>query len=57
MKGSRELTRDQADFVIHGLTYVNIHTNDQGDGEIRGQILTTESMFSHIMGGQARIRN
>ena len=37
------ITRDHAELLKRGLLYVNIHTTNHPDGEIRGQILTTAS--------------
>ncbi len=36
--GSVTLTATQRDAILNGLTYVNIHTPNNGSGEIRGQI-------------------
>ncbi|XP_062498801.1 uncharacterized protein LOC134176139 isoform X2 [Corticium candelabrum] len=39
------LTETQIDDMKDGLYYINIHSNDFPDGEIRGQILLTKSEF------------
>jgi hypothetical protein len=36
--GSVTLTPDQLAALIEGRTYINVHTPDNGSGEIRGQI-------------------
>ena len=36
------VTSDQRDAIEHGATYVNVHTNKNKGGEIRGQIKATE---------------
>ena len=38
MVGSAELTEEQATYLLDGLLYINIHTQDHPDGEIRGQV-------------------
>ena len=37
--GTVELTAEQLAALVDGLTYINIHTEANGGGEIRGQIL------------------
>lgn len=39
INGTATLTPDQADALVRGLLYVNIHTATYKDGEIRGQIV------------------
>ncbi|MFY3740847.1 MAG: hypothetical protein HMLIMOIP_001292 [Candidatus Nitrosomirales archaeon] len=38
MEGSAELTPEQASSLLEGLLYINIHTQANPDGEIRGQV-------------------
>jgi predicted secreted protein with PEFG-CTERM motif len=38
MEGSAELTPEQADALLEGLLYINIHTEANPDGEVRGQV-------------------
>lgn len=53
IKDSDSITLDQGEYIKNGLAYVNIHTNDHPDGEIRGQILTTSQYFkADITGSQ-----
>lgn len=39
IEGTVELTEDQADAVLDGLSYVNIHTEEHPGGELRGQLM------------------
>jgi hypothetical protein len=38
MEGSAELTAEQAEWLMDGELYVNIHTAENPDGEVRGQV-------------------
>ena len=38
MKGSAELTQEQASQLLHGQMYINVHTAANPNGEIRGQV-------------------
>ena len=38
------LTDDQIQYLKDGLYYINIHSNDFPDGELRGQIWLTQSV-------------
>ena len=38
-RGSAHLTDEQADQLLAGKWYINLHTNTHPDGEIRGQVL------------------
>lgn len=38
MEGSAEITEEQLTALQNGMTYVNVHTEQYPDGEIRGQI-------------------
>jgi hypothetical protein len=40
-RGSDTVTQAQATALLHGSTYVNVHTTKNGNGEIRGQIERT----------------
>ena len=42
------LTETQIDDMKDGLYYINIHSNDFPDGEIRGQILLTKSVKYYV---------
>lgn len=42
MEGSAEITPEQMQMIQGGLTYINIHTEANPDGEIRGQVLAAE---------------
>jgi hypothetical protein len=43
IKGQATLTPDQAQELMAGDTYVNVHTKDHPAGEIRGQIMPPKS--------------
>ncbi len=38
MEGSAEITEEQWSALQDGMTYVNVHTEEYPDGEIRGQV-------------------
>lgn len=42
MEGSTEITPEQLEMIQNGMTYINIHTEQHPDGEIRGQVTTEE---------------
>lgn len=42
MEGSADVTPEQLQMIREGNTYVNIHTAQHPDGEIRGQVLQLE---------------
>lgn len=52
--GTVALTSQQKTLILNGLTYVNVHTVNNGGGEIRGQIGTV-LMTSTLNGAQAGI--
>lgn len=39
IKGERTLTPDQAKDFVAGSLYINVHTKDHPDGEVRGQVM------------------
>ncbi len=39
MEGSAEITAEQMQMIQDGMTYINIHTEANPDGEIRGQVM------------------
>ena len=41
-EGSAEITPEQMQMIQDGMTYINIHTEANPDGEIRGQVLAAE---------------
>jgi len=43
LEGSATLTDEQAGYLMDGMLYVNVHTEANGGGEIRGQV--TEGMM------------
>ncbi len=54
IKGSKDLTADQADNLQKGMWYFNIHTDANPKGEIRGQVVpadgtTTETKDNNVM--------
>jgi subtilisin family serine protease len=51
MVGSETLTPDQEWALVNGRFYVNIHTEDNTGGEIRGQIWQTGNMGEGIIIG------
>lgn len=50
--GSATITQAQADEITGGLWYVNIHTENNGPGEIRGQVEEEDSL---IIGGSGLV--
>jgi predicted secreted protein with PEFG-CTERM motif len=53
MSGSAELTAEQAQMLLDGQMYINIHTEQNPDGEIRGQVsCEPESDDGQAPGGQ-----
>lgn len=42
LEGEAELTEEQASQLTGGQWYLNIHTNNHPDGEIRGQVMQAE---------------
>ena len=42
LEGEAEITQEQADQLIEGLWYVNLHTEANPGGEIRGQLMAVE---------------
>lgn len=42
MEGSAEVTEEQVSALQDGMAYVNVHTAEYPDGEIRGQVEATE---------------
>lgn len=42
MVGNTTLTEEHASYLLNGTMYVNIHTEANPDGEIRGQVVCTE---------------
>lgn len=43
IEGSATLTEEQATQLLGGMWYLNIHTEQYPDGEIRGQVLSTDA--------------
>lgn len=43
MEGSAEITAEQMQMIQDGMTYINVHTEANPDGEIRGQVLAAEA--------------
>ena len=43
IKGEATLTPDQAQQFTEGLWYINVHSKDHPDGEIRGQVVSPKS--------------
>ena len=41
-EGSVEITPEQMQMIQDGMTYINIHTEANPDGEIRGQVLAAQ---------------
>ena len=41
-EGSAEITPEQMQMIQDGMTYINIHTEANPDGEIRGQVLAAQ---------------
>jgi CHRD domain len=39
MEGSTEITPEQMQMIQDGMTYLNVHTEANPDGEIRGQVM------------------
>ena len=39
MEGSADITPEQMQMIQDGMTYINIHTEANPDGEIRGQVM------------------
>ena len=46
MEGSSELTEEQLADLRAGLLYINIHTPQNNDGEIRGQVVEGEAAIA-----------
>lgn len=44
IEGSATLTEEQATQLLDGMWYLNIHTEQYPDGEIRGQVLAADAM-------------
>lgn len=44
IEGSATLTEEQATQLLDGMWYLNIHTEQYPDGEIRGQVLAADPM-------------
>jgi hypothetical protein len=42
MEGSADVSAEQLQMIREGNTYLNIHTAQYPDGEIRGQVLQLE---------------
>jgi len=42
MQGSADITPEQMQMIQDGQTYINIHTEANPDGEIRGQVLAAQ---------------
>jgi hypothetical protein len=42
MEGSADITPEQMQMIQDGMTYINIHTEANPDGEIRGQVTAAE---------------
>eukprot|EP00011_Vannellida_sp_DIVA3-517-6-12_P013850 CAMPEP_0114622064 /NCGR_PEP_ID=MMETSP0168-20121206/9547_1 /TAXON_ID=95228 ORGANISM="Vannella sp., Strain DIVA3 517/6/12" /NCGR_SAMPLE_ID=MMETSP0168 /ASSEMBLY_ACC=CAM_ASM_000044 /LENGTH=332 /DNA_ID=CAMNT_0001833273 /DNA_START=63 /DNA_END=1061 /DNA_ORIENTATION=+ len=55
IKGSQKLTEDQVNFLKGGMWYVNVHSNANPNGEIRGQIITTATMFMGTLQGSQEV--
>eukprot|EP00276_Gloeochaete_wittrockiana_P016189 CAMPEP_0184342792 /NCGR_PEP_ID=MMETSP1089-20130417/11374_1 /TAXON_ID=38269 ORGANISM="Gloeochaete wittrockiana, Strain SAG46.84" /NCGR_SAMPLE_ID=MMETSP1089 /ASSEMBLY_ACC=CAM_ASM_000445 /LENGTH=323 /DNA_ID=CAMNT_0026671809 /DNA_START=58 /DNA_END=1026 /DNA_ORIENTATION=- len=51
ISGSIELTQDQVTSLKRGLFYINVHTTANANGEIRGQIVTTHTVFQAALNG------
>lgn len=41
-EGSAPITQEQLDMIRNGMTYINIHTEQHPDGEIRGQVMAAQ---------------
>ncbi len=50
MVGNATITAQQADDLISGLWYVNIHTTAFGGGEIRGQVVPAPGAMMLLAG-------
>lgn len=42
-EGSTEITAEQMQMIQDGMTYINLHTEANPDGEIRGQVMAAEA--------------
>lgn len=50
MVGDATLTETQAQWVMDGLAYINIHTENNPGGEIRGQVVPEPGTYALIAG-------
>lgn len=58
LRGSVTLTPDQLAALVDGLTYINIHTDNNKPGEIRGQIVpaaTAAGLSARLSGASERL--
>eukprot|EP01094_Clydonella_sp_ATCC50884_P003724 TRINITY_DN1283_c0_g1_i1.p2 TRINITY_DN1283_c0_g1~~TRINITY_DN1283_c0_g1_i1.p2 ORF type:complete len:323 (-),score=86.95 TRINITY_DN1283_c0_g1_i1:309-1226(-) len=52
LSGSVEVNKDIVQWLHNGLLYVNVHTEDHEEGELRGQIITTSHEFFASLRGE-----
>lgn len=50
MLGDATLTETQAQWIMDGLAYINIHTEDHGGGELRGQVVPEPGTYALFAG-------